>query len=150
MYNSTPAAVIVPDTSVVLKWYLHRQEPQRDKALSLLAAYLEGHLLLVILDLLVYEMTNVLRYKPDWDTVRVQQAIDSFFALGLEIMTPSASSLKRAVEIAYSYDITVYDACFIAISEQNKALFVTADMELISKIGEFPFVQSLGLATFVF
>jgi predicted nucleic acid-binding protein len=142
--DHTLAGAIVPDTSVVLKWYLHQQEPQRERALALLRAHLEGQVHLMVPDLLPYEAANVLRYKPDWDAARVTQAIDSLFALGLEVVPISATLLQRAVALAYDHDVAVYDAAFVALAEGNGAVFVTADERLVHRSQDLPHVRSLA------
>jgi predicted nucleic acid-binding protein len=134
---------IVPDTSVILKWYLREQEPDRERALALLDAYLEGQVHLVAPDLLPYEVANVLRYKPDWDAVRVAQVLDSLFALRLEFVPLSITTLHRAVDLAYTHNIAVYDAAFLALAEGSGAVFVTADEGLVRRTQDRPQVCPL-------
>ena len=69
-------------------------------------------------DLLPYEMANVLRYKPDWGAGRVAQAMDSFFALRLEVSPISLALIQRAV----------------ALAEENNASFFTADEKLVRSL----------------
>jgi len=135
--------VIVPDTSVVLKWYLHEQEPEREQALALLRAYLVGQVRLQVPDLLLYEVANVLRYKPGWDATRVNQAIESLFALGLEVAPVSLTLIQRAVALACGHDVAVYDAAFVALAEENDADFITADERLVRRMQSLPNVRSL-------
>jgi len=52
------------DSSVILKWF-RRNETWREVALQLRQTYLDGHMLIYVPDLLIYEIANVLRYKPD-------------------------------------------------------------------------------------
>lgn len=134
---------IVLDTSVILKWFLHKGEPGREQALALRDAYLEGHTHLLAPDLLLYEVANVLRYKPDWDTSRVAQAIQSILRLKLQITSVSSGLLQRAVELAYEYELAVYDASFVALAEETQAVFVTADQKVTHQLKESPYVCSL-------
>ena len=128
--------VVVPDTSVVLKWYLHEQELHRPLSLALLRAYLEGQVRLLVPDLLFYEVANVLRYKPGWDATLVAQAIGSLFSLGLTVVPVSAPLLRSALVLAYGHDVAVYDAAFVALAEENGADFVTADERLAKELGD--------------
>lgn len=134
---------IVPDTSVVLKWFLHEGEPDREQALALRQAYLEGQAQLLVPDLLLYEVANVLRYKSDWDTIRVSQALHSLLALRLQVVSTSLALLQRAVELAYKHDIAVYDATFVALAEESNAVFVTADQKAMCRLERLPHVRSL-------
>jgi len=134
---------IVPDTSVVLKWFLHEGETGREQALVLRHAYLEGHAQLLAPDLLLYEAANVLCYKPDWDASRVTQAIHTLLALKLQVIPVSLPLLQRAVELAYQYNLAVYDASFVALAEENQAIFITADQKAVRGLKELPHVRSL-------
>jgi len=140
-----PSSVVL-DSSVVIKWF-RRYEVLREQALQLRQAYLDGHLFIHVPDLLIYEIANVLRYKPDMDETKVQQALQSLFdmRIGIEHIEPEATA--RAVEMAYSYDITVYDTVFVALAEQLEADFITVDGELLQKLHNIPYVHHLaGLA----
>jgi len=134
---------IVPDTSVVLKWFLREGEANREQALTLRQAYLEGRAQLLALDLLLYKVANVLRYKPDWDAPRVTQAIHSLLALKLQIIPVSPALLQRAVALAYKHDLAIYDASFVALAEENQAVFITADQKAARRLKELPHVRSL-------
>ncbi|MGH2350300.1 MAG: type II toxin-antitoxin system VapC family toxin [Chloroflexota bacterium] len=134
---------VVPDTSVVLKWYLHRDEPEREQALTLRRAYLKATLRLMVPDLLFYEVANVLRYKPGWDSARVSQAVASLFALKLDIVPVTDGLLQRAVALAFDHDIAVYDAAFVALAQDVGAHYVTADRKLARKLAKFGTIHSL-------
>ena len=135
--------VIVLDTSVVLKWFLREGEAGREQALTLRQTYLEGHAQLLVPGLLLYEVANVLRYKQDWDASRVAQAIHSILALKLQIIPVSSALLQRAVKLAYKHDLAVYDAFFVALAEENQAVFITADQKAARRLRELPHVRSL-------
>jgi predicted nucleic acid-binding protein len=53
--------MIVPDASVVLKWFL--PEADRDKALALVAGHISGQDLMAVPELLFYEVSNILTVK---------------------------------------------------------------------------------------
>jgi predicted nucleic acid-binding protein len=135
---------VVPDTSVVLKWYLHVQEPNREQAMALLQAHLKGEAHLLVPELLPYEVANVLRYKPDWDAARVGQALESLLNVRLEIVPLSVALLQRAVILAYDYDVAVYEAAFVALAEGSGAVFVTADERLAGRMNDVSYIRSLG------
>lgn len=136
-------AHIVPDTSVVIKWY-RQGEILAEQALALRAAYLDGHIRVSVPNLLAYELTNVLRYKDDLTTAQVEEAAQSLFDLGLESVPPTAIMLRRAAVIARAADATVYDATFAALAESLEATFVTADESLARRLAPWPFVLFLG------
>jgi len=131
--NRVPSTVIVLDTSVVLKWF-RRDEEGVEKALALRGAYLDGALGIAVPDLLLYELGNVLRYKPDLDGNKVTAAVESVLAMGLSWHAVAQKRLIRAVEIAFAYDVTVYDAVFVALAEELQADFITADEQLVRRL----------------
>jgi predicted nucleic acid-binding protein len=136
-------AHIVPDTSVVIKWY-RQGEILAEQALALRTAYLDGHIRVSVPNLLAYELTNVLRYKDDLTTALVEEAVQSLFDLGLESVPPTAIMMRRAAVIARAADATVYDATFAALAESREATFVTADERLARRLAAWPFVLFLG------
>jgi predicted nucleic acid-binding protein len=136
-------AHIVPDTSVVIKWF-RQGEVLAEQALALRAAYLDGHIHISVPSLLVYELTNVLRYKDDLTTAQVEEAVQSLFDMGLGAVPPTAIMMRRAAVIARAADATVYDAAFAALAESLEATFVTADERLARRLEACPFVLFLA------
>ncbi len=134
------AAVL--DTSVVLKWF-RKAEIDRDKALHLRSEYLNGKLRIIIPGLLFYEVANVLRYKPDMTQRKVSSALISIENMGFDVVSPNASTLSEAVKLAYTYNITVYDATFVSLAVEHNCHFVTADEKLYNKITALPDVHLL-------
>lgn len=134
----------VLDSSVVLKWF-RKDEIWRDSALQMRQIYLDGHMLIYVPDLLIYEIANVLRYKPDLTNQQVQEVLDSLYDLHIKIVEISQEMIKGAIRLAYSYGITVYDAAFMALAESLKVPFVTADEKLSKKLSDVPYVQHISL-----
>jgi predicted nucleic acid-binding protein len=134
---------IVPDTSVVIKWF-RQGEVLAERALALRAAYLDGQIQVPVPSLLVYELANVLRYKNDLTTAQIGEAVQSLFDMDLEQVPPTAMMMRRAAVIAREADVTVYDATFAALAEGLKATFVTADERLARRLAAWPFVLFLG------
>ena len=134
----------VLDSSVVLKWF-RKDEIWRNSALQARQAYLDGHMLIYVPDLLIYEIANVLRYKPDLNDQQVQEALDSLYDLGIKIIDISQEMIKEAIRLAYSYNITVYDASFLELAESLKVPFVTADEKLSKKLADVSYVQHISL-----
>lgn len=51
----------VLDASVILKWFL--KEEDSEKAIDLKTEIIQGNLLVILPDLILYEISNALRYK---------------------------------------------------------------------------------------
>lgn len=131
------------ETSVVIKWF-RQSEVLAGPSLALRDAYLEGQITVLAPSLLAYELANVLRYKGDLTPDQVQEAIQSLFDMGLELIPPLSSVMRCAVEIAHTLDATVYDAAFAALAESLNTTFITADEKLARKLGTLPNVRFLG------
>ena len=78
---------VVLDTSVVIKWF-RQGEVLADLSLALRDAYLDGQITVSAPSLLAYELANVLRYKNDLSSNQVQEAVQSLFDMGLELIPP--------------------------------------------------------------
>lgn len=135
-------SLVVLDTSVVIKWY-RQGEILAKQALALRDAYLDGRATLVVPALLAYELSNVLCYKQDLTLQDVQQCIVGLYRMRLEWVAPSSAVIGRAVEIARTYDTTVYDASFAALAESLNAAFITADVRLARRLSALSYVHSL-------
>ena len=56
------------------------------------------------------------------------------FDSGIEWTLPSTEVLTRAVDIAHSYQITVYDAVFVALAVVLDVNLITADEHLDDRL----------------
>lgn len=127
----------VLDTSVVIKWFSEYNEDGLDKALSLRDKILKGEYSATVPDLIFYELANALRYNPQFDIKDVKDAINSVIDLGFEIKGIDNFTQERAIETAYKFKVTVYDAYFLALSQIVNKPFITADYKFTERIRGF-------------
>ena len=60
-------------------------------------------------------------------------------------LRPSLTLIPRAIEIASSARIGVYDCIYVALAEQESCEFVTADAKLFRNLHiQFPFIVMLS------
>jgi predicted nucleic acid-binding protein len=116
---------IILDSSVVVKWF--STETKSDEALKILDSYLQGTVELTISEILICEVGNALRYKPDYDTQKWKTALTQLFNLHMNVTHLNESLTIRTGEIAFDGKITFYDALPIAIAESKKTVCITAD-----------------------
>lgn len=140
--NVLPTSCVL-DTSVLVKWF-RQGEVLGDHALGLRKAYLDGQILIALPTLAAYELANVLRYKKDLEDNQVQDAMVSLYDMDLDWISPSVDLLKRAIEIARSYNTTVYDAIFVALAETIGGVSITADARLARRLERLPSMRFLG------
>ena len=134
---------IVLDTSVILKWYL-RDEAHADKALALKNAYTNGEIHITVPAHLVYEFTNVLRYKPELTTEQVQTAVQNLLKMDLSLVSPTSDVMSRSVQIARTFDVTIYDSVFVALAEAGEMDCISADEEAVKKMMGTGRIKFLG------
>ena len=94
--------------------------------------------------LLVYEVANALRYKPDLSVEDVCTAVQSLYDLDLGFVRVDAGLSRHAVLLAKQYNVTVYDAIFLACAEQIAGALITADEAFFHRVNDHPSVFYLG------
>lgn len=133
------SSVYVLDASVIIKWF--SEEEYTDKALKLRDDFFKGEAELAVPDLLLYEVSNALRYNADFDENDVAEAVGSLFDLGMSVIVPNREVIDSAINLAYEHRITVYDAYYAALAKAIDFLLITADGKLYQKIKGLGFVK---------
>ncbi len=124
--------LLILDASVAVKWFT--MEPLRDKALIIRDKYVNGELDLEAPSLLYYEVANALRYNPRFGIEEVRSAVRALEDLAITIYDFKGELASRAVELAYRFGITVYDAAYVALAAMRNATLYTADKEVVMKV----------------
>jgi len=122
---------IVPDASVVVKWYCH--EKDTDKALELRELYRMHRINIIVPDLLFYEVINAIRYSPDIDPGSKQRIARNLLSIGFETIIPSEEQYLSALDLALKKSLTIYDSIYSIIAEDMSGLYVTADEDFWKK-----------------
>src|SRR3989338_3387568 len=137
MAHSLTGAVI--DSSVCIKWFCLEEETE--KALSLRESHIKGTKILVVPDLSLYEIANALRHNKTLQEHDVQEAVESMFKLGIDIIVPTTEILNAAITLAFAFNITVYDAVFLALAKELSFECLTADEKLYQKTKTLGYVK---------
>jgi len=116
---------LVLDSSIVVKWF--SRESDTEKALEIRDAHVRGEIEILATPLLLCEVANILKYKPDFDAVKLKRAIKALYMLHLNIEDIDYNLLAKAAEIAYKGGVTIYDALPVAQAEKHKTICITAD-----------------------
>ena len=135
----------VVDSSVVFKWFRQEgDEPYVAAALSVLENYLQGEVELCAPDLLIYEIGNVLKGKLRYIKEDIAGVIEDLFGLGLTYYYIDPALALNAMRTAADYDLTFYDASFVALARMLDVDFITADEKLYRTTKDLPGVHFLG------
>jgi len=92
-------------------------------------------------DLLLYELSNALKYNPHFDVQDVCDALTSLFDMDIDIVTPLPEIIGAAIELAFEHAITVYDAFYVALAKETGLIFITADKKLYERVRNLEFVK---------
>ena len=117
--------VVVLDSSVIVKWFT--KEEGSLLALELLDSFTDGSLAILASELTFYEVSNALRYKPDFSSEEINRCVSHLLGLQFEIKKFDNTLLRETSRIAFDGGVTFYDAVPVAIAKIEKAHCITAD-----------------------
>ncbi|MEM2106995.1 MAG: type II toxin-antitoxin system VapC family toxin [Candidatus Bathyarchaeia archaeon] len=140
----TPKNIVI-DASVVAKWFIPEEDSYN--ASEVMRKYSDGRIDLYAPDLLIYEVANVLRYRPDVSAETLLDCIESLIKLQINLIPPSTEIVSEAAAKARELDLSIYDACYIVIAETLATNLITADMKLYEKCRDTKivfFLKNLG------
>lgn len=125
------------DTSVVIKWFSDYAEDDLDNALGLRNEIMAERCDIIVPSLMLYELANALRYNMRFKGSDVRDAVKSVFDMGFDIREISNTVMESAVDIAFKFKVTVYDAYFLALAGIENKPFVTADYKFAEQVKGF-------------
>jgi len=146
---SLPEACVV-DASVGIKLFI-QEEFSSDVQCLFERGLASPQESLFVPDLFFIECANILWKKVRRSEYQAKVAIENLRDLGsLELSSvPTAELMERALEIACSFGITAYDACYVALSERNQVPLLTADIRLVEALSADGTFNIQGLARVV-
>ena len=122
------------DTSVIIKWFSELDEDDLDKALNLRHEFLNRKCSISVPDLLFYELANALRYNDHFESQDVKDALKSVIDMGFVVVGIQANVINLAIDIAFKNNVTIYDSCFLALSQIEKMPLITSDYKFVDRI----------------
>lgn len=117
----------VCDTSVILKWFNKYNEPFVEHAQALLDDLTNGKVELATCDLAVFELANALCKGKGLPKDVVKGVLARLFDLPIELYPPDRSLAELTVELVAEYDLTSYDASFIALARAVRCQLISDD-----------------------
>lgn len=137
------AAKIVVDSSVLIKWIKTKDEELVKEARRLLTEIERRPLEVHVPALLLYEIGNILLLKTDLETAGLNEAISNLEALPFAVAPPATPLLKRAARLGKEFNLTFYDASFLALAVELDCPFVTADRPFFNRTRSLDRVRHL-------
>lgn len=133
----------VADASVILKWFSKFGEEDLQRALILREGFRKRRIDLFAPELLIYEISNVLRYKEMLSESLIFEAMSSIYEM--DILFPvNLHIMADAVVLARKYGITVYDSTYLSFAQHVGCHLITADKKLLLKIKDIPGILSIS------
>jgi predicted nucleic acid-binding protein len=136
------------DASVIGKWMLPAEREELHLEAQVWAErYERGELSIIVPDLLWIEVASLL-----WKAVRnsritkdeATMAIVELRERELTTIESTPGLLDAALDIALSYNTSVYDSIYVALAKKTNTLLITADRKLANTLaGSYP-VRWLG------
>lgn len=132
---------VVLDASVSLKWFFP-QEKNSDVARKILRKIRIEKTEVFVPQIFFFEIVNVIKTKTGIASKSVLRAINKIFSLNFVTEKADLILLKKANFYAQKYDLSIYDASYIALAKINGLIFITADEKMARRLN-LKFVKSL-------
>lgn len=93
---------------------------------------------------MILELANTIRYKKNSTAEDVEDVLNNFVRLGLDVIVPTIELTKNANRLSFKHNITIYDSLYLALAEELGYDFITADEKMYRKIQDISFVRLLN------
>lgn len=135
--------MVIIDTSVAYKWFIN-EEPKEITiaAQALLKQFLKGKEKILCPDLIVYELGNILAYKPKLRELDIDSVWNKLSSINLPVVNPTQDFMKKCIDFSIKYRVTVYDASYAVLALEKNCILLTADNKFAKKIN-LPYVKLL-------
>jgi len=121
----------VVDASVVVKWFVNEHDSEPARALR--NAHIAGDIRLIVPEITMIEVMNALRYKKISDD-QLREAHRALWDIQLTIEKTTPFLLEKALGIARTYNLSVYDALYAATAQLYGAVLITTDDALLKML----------------
>lgn len=125
---------VVLDASVVIKWFRSKDESGLIKARAYRRDHLTGKIRISVPELLYYEVLNALATKPGIFSEQLNKAAVLLEEMGLDRYPLRSRLASETVKFKMEYNLSFYDASYIALASILETEFVTADEKLVQKL----------------
>ncbi len=122
---------LVVDSSVVVKWFLNEQDS--DIALVIRNEFATNQLKLIVPTLIFYEVMNALRFSRRFGEEDLAVASRSLSRYQFEVWRPIGVLLELSAKLSVKKNLSLYDACYVALADRKRAKLITEDREILEK-----------------
>ncbi len=130
----------VIDSSIVTKWFMI--EDDSNLALGVRDKFATRKVKLAVPTLLFYEVMNALRFSGIFNEADLVTVAKSLSKYQFETWRPMGKMLELSAQLGLRKDVTIYDACYIALAQRKGSKVITEDKELLDKFPALTFPLS--------
>ncbi|MCF2139244.1 MAG: type II toxin-antitoxin system VapC family toxin [Candidatus Lokiarchaeota archaeon] len=123
---------IIVDASVIVKWFI--DENNSDKAEKIKEQFVNEEINIIIPSLLYYEVLNALKYSKLFNVRELNLVGESLENYGFDVFAIKDEIREKMVEISLNFDVSIYDASYIALADKFNTQMVTADEKFSKKL----------------
>lgn len=133
--------MVIIDTSVAYKFFTSEEDQER--ALKILKKHKEGEEVIIIPDLLLYEIANAWTTKTNLNPSQIITNLNDLKDAVFKIEKVSFELISEAIKFSREYKISVYDACYAVLAQKKRCNLITADIKFADKVN-LPFIKKLS------
>ncbi|MDO8657946.1 MAG: type II toxin-antitoxin system VapC family toxin [Candidatus Levybacteria bacterium] len=128
--------MVIIDASVVFKWFtVDEKEQDLVPALKLLDLHLHKKEIIIVPDLLLYELANALATKTKMTLNKIKTNLQDLEDIQLKLIPVTFKLISKAITFSKTYKVSAYDAIYAVLAKEKKCNLITADVKFIKKVG---------------
>ena len=131
---------IVVDASTIVKLFI--KEEYSEAAYKIRDAYVEGSISIAVPSLIEYEVFNALKYSGAFSAEELEATFETLTNYDFTAFKPEKLLANEAIKTSLKYNISVYDAFYVALAKLNNTILYTSDQKLIKTV-ELSFVKHI-------
>lgn len=135
--------MVIIDASIANKLFFPLEEGH-ETVKMLFQKHMAGQEEMTVPDLIFYEVANTLATKSNIPQALMLKSLNQLYKSKLKICRLSDKEIKIAAAFAKKYKVSVYDASYAVLAQENKCFLITADKKFAKQVN-LPFVKDLAL-----
>lgn len=124
----------VLDTSVVIKWFNQKNELHTKQAQNIFADLQAEKINILVPNLLLVELLNVLMIGKKISIEEANLAVKTLFVSTIDIVEVNLPVLLQTSQLMKQYDLTSYDAYFLALAQYEECKLISDDQKAHGQI----------------
>lgn len=132
------------DTSILLRWFSLHHDADTDRALRLRQEQQDNQVEITILDTTLCELAHILKEANRFTQQDVDAALASIEYMHIKVVPYEPRLARRAIQIAFEHNISVYSAGFVALGANLRCQALTCDRKLYNQIDNLPWTSLLA------